>query len=136
MFMSSYLYAYVIPLIIMAIVDGLWLGLVATAFYKKQLGFIMAKKPNWLAAIIFYLVYIFGLTVFVIYPDWKNLSSLAKVALMGGIYGLVTYATYDLTNQATLKKWPTIVSLVDIAWGIILSSIVALLSILILKEIS
>ena len=131
--MVNYLYAYVVSLISMTVFDALWLGIVAPAFYKKHIGFIMSSKPNWTAAAIFYLIFILGVTVFVVYPGWNDGQSLVKVALIGAVLGLVTYATYDLTNQATLKNWPVIVTVVDMIWGTVLTAGVSVVAVSLLK---
>jgi uncharacterized membrane protein len=117
----------------MAVLDAAWLGFIAPTFYKKHIGFIMADKPNWFAAIAFYLLFILGVTIFVVYPGWKNVDSLVKVGLLGALFGLVTYATYDLTNQATLKNWPYIVTIVDLLWGTVLTAAVSVTAVSILK---
>ncbi len=132
-YVSNYIYAFVTSLGAMAVLDAAWLGLVAPAFYKKHIGFIMTDKPNWHAAIAFYLIFILGVTVFVVYPGWKNVDSLVKVGLLGALFGLVTYATYDLTNQATLKNWPHIVTFVDLLWGTVLAATVSVVAVLLLK---
>ena len=117
----------------MTILDAAWLGLVAPAFYKKHIGFIIADKANRLAAIAFYLIFILGVTMFVVYPGWNNVDSLVKIGLFGALFGLVTYATYDLTNQATLKNWPYIVTIVDLVWGTVLTSVVSMVAVSILR---
>lgn len=117
----------------MAVLDAAWLGLVAPAFYKKHIGFIMAEKPNWFAAVAFYLIFILGLTIFVVYPGWKNPDALLKVFLLGALFGFVTYATYDLTNQATLKNWPYVVTIVDLIWGTALTGVVSVVAVSLLK---
>jgi len=104
--MSDYLFAYITSLTTMAVLDAAWLGLIAPAFYKKHLGFIMTDKPNWFAAAAFYLIFILGVTIFVVYPGWQNAHSYIKIGLMGALFGLVTFATYDLTNHSTLKTAP------------------------------
>lgn len=119
----------------MTLFDAAWLGLIAPAFYKKHIGFIMADKPNWLAAGLFYLVFILGVTVFVVYPGWKDLDGLVKIGLMGALFGLVTYATYDLTNQATLKNWPPVVTIIDLVWGTLLTAVVSVVAVSILKSL-
>lgn len=119
----------------MAILDAAWLGLVAPAFYKKHIGFIMTDKPNWFAAVAFYLIFILGVTVFIVYPGWKNVDSLIKIGLLGALFGLVTYATYDLTNQATLKDWPVIVTIVDLLWGTTLTAVVSVCAVSILRTV-
>jgi len=131
--MAGYFYAYITSLITMAVLDAAWLGLIAPSFYKKHIGFIMADKPNWYAAIAFYLVFILGVTLFVVYPGWNNAYSYIKIALMGALFGLVTYATYDLTNQATLKNWPAIVTAVDLVWGTVLTASVCTVAVILLK---
>lgn len=118
---------YLITLVNFLLLDGLWLGLIAKNFYQKNLGGLMTSTPNWLAAGIFYLIFTFGLVYFVLYP---SLSTKETVGLLtkAAIFGLVTYATYDLTNLATLKNWPLMVTIVDLAWGTLLSSAVALVT--------
>jgi len=133
--MVNYFYAFMTSLITMAVIDAAWLGAIAPKFYKKHIGFIMAAKPNWLAAAAFYIIFIIGVTVFVVYPGWKNPESLVKVASLGALFGLVAYATYDLTNQATLKNWPPIVTIVDLIWGTFLTATVCVVSVVILKAI-
>ena len=102
-----------------------WLILVARSFYKKYLGYLMAPKVNWIAAIIFYLLFILGILVFVVLPGVKE-NSLQNTILRAILFGLITYATYDLTNLATINKWPLTVTLVDLAWGMIVSTIVGI----------
>ena len=131
--MTNFVYALVATLGTMSVLDGLWLGLVARKFYKTHLGYIMTDKPNWFAAGLFYLIFVVGVTVFIVYPGWKNGEGLLKIALLGALFGLTAYATYDLTNQATLKNWPVIVTVVDLAWGTIIGASVSALSVLLLK---
>jgi uncharacterized membrane protein len=133
--MVHYIYAYLISLGSMSVLDATWLGLIAPKFYKKHIGFIMSDKPNWIAAVAFYLIFIIGVSAFVVYPGWHNHDSLAKISLLGAILGLVTYATYDLTNQATLKKWPKIVTFVDLVWGTVLTSAVSIVAVSIMKAV-
>lgn len=113
--------AFLVAAAIFGALDAMWLGMVANKFYKSQIGFILADKPNMVAAIIFYVIFIIGLVVFVINPA----DSAVKALGLGALFGLVTYATYDLTNQATLAKWPISVTIVDLIWGITASAIVA-----------
>jgi uncharacterized membrane protein len=131
--MINYIYAFLTSIFTMAVLDAAWLGLVAPAFYKKHIGFIMAEKPNWFAAVAFYLIFILGLTIFVVYPGWKNPDALLKVFLLGALFGFVTYATYDLTNQATLKNWPYVVTIVDLIWGTALTGVVSVVAVSLLK---
>jgi uncharacterized membrane protein len=101
-----------------------WLGLVARTFYRRHLGPLMADRPNWTAAVAFYLLYVVGVTVFAVLPAADS-NSLLGAAWRGGLFGLVAYATYDLTNAATLRGWPGIVVVVDMAWGMMLTASVA-----------
>lgn len=129
-----YLKMYIIALIVFFAVDIAWLGFIAKDLYKKQLGFLMADKTNWTAAIIFYMVYIIGLIFFALNPALQK-DSLMYAALVGAFFGFITYATYDMTNLATLKDWPIFVSLVDIIWGTVLCSATSSISFIILRAI-
>jgi uncharacterized membrane protein len=121
---AYYLKLYFATLIAFFAVDIVWLGLVARTFYRKYLGFLMAPSPNWLAAIIFYLLYIVGILVLAVLPGLET-NSLETTLLRGALFGLVAYATYDLTNLATIKNWPLVVTIVDMIWGTVLSVIVS-----------
>ena len=116
---------YLVMLAAFFLVDMVWLGLVARKFYRKQIGFLMSAKPGWAAAIIFYLLFILGAVVFVVLPGLND-GSLKLTVLRAVLYGLVTYATYDLTNLATVKNWPVLVTVVDLLWGVGVSVIVSL----------
>jgi uncharacterized membrane protein len=131
--MGNYIYAFLVSIGVMTVLDAAWLGLVAPAFYKKHIGFLLADNPNWTAALIFYIIFVLGVTVFVVYPGWDLDKSLMTIGLLGALFGLVTYATYDLTNQSTIKDWPIIVTIVDMVWGAVLTSAVSVVSVLILK---
>lgn len=115
------LYAISVPLFFM--IDMVWLGVVATSFYRQQLGHLMGEV-NWWAAILFYLVFLVGLTLFATYPAVLK-QSLMTGAVLGALFGFFTYATYDLTNLATLRDWPLSVTVVDILWGTVLGASVA-----------
>ncbi len=122
--MVSFLKPYLLTLLPFTLLDALWLGLVAPAFYRSQIGFIMAESPNWGAAILFYLLFIAGMVVFVTGPALQA-GDLKTAALRGAFFGLVAYATYDLTNLATLDGWPLLMTVVDMAWGTCLAGITA-----------
>lgn len=119
-----FLKLYLITLPIFFLIDMLWLGVFAKNFYAKHLGFLMTKNIIWVAAIIFYLIFIAGLILFVITPALEK-SSLLHALIFGALFGLVTYATYDLTNLATIKDWPLIVTIIDLVWGMIVSAAVS-----------
>jgi uncharacterized membrane protein len=127
--MAYYIKLYFISLAAFLAIDMLWLGLVAKNFYRKQLGFLMAPSPNWLAAIIFYLLFILGLLVFVVVPGLKD-NDLPATLLRAALFGLIAYSTYDLTNLATVKDWPVLVTVVDMIWGTLVSVTVSLVSFL------
>ena len=123
---------YLIALVVFVILDAIWLGIISRNLYSKYLGYIMTETPNWIAAIIFYLLFIVGIVIFVVFPgiEEKNLwISFGKAAL----FGLVTYATYDLTNLATIKSWPIQITIIDLIWGTFLSSIVGVTTIILGK---
>jgi uncharacterized membrane protein len=118
---------YLITLLAFLGIDMIWLNGIAKTFYAKQLGFLMAKNPNLLAALLFYLIFAAGLVVFVIQPALdKKLWTQALFA--GAFFGLVTYATYDLTNLATVKNWPVIITVVDLLWGTTLTALTSILT--------
>lgn len=118
---------YAIALPIFFAIDMIWLGLIARSFYKDQIGFLMKPDVNWTAAIIFYLLFLIGLVVFVIEPAFTK-KEFTRVLWTGALFGLITYATYDLTNLATLKDWPMKVVIVDMIWGTVLAAIVSALT--------
>ncbi len=121
-----FLKLYLISLPIFFVIDMLWLGVFAKNFYAKHLGFLMTKNIIWPAAIIFYLIFIAGLILFVITPALEKSSPLHAL-IFGALFGLITYATYDLTNLATIKDWPVIVTVVDLIWGMGLSAAVSII---------
>lgn len=125
---------YFINLVVFLGIDAIWLTVVAKKFYAKQLGYLMTQKPNLTAAGIFYLLFVFGLLVFVILPGLKE-NHLIKTTIYAGLFGLISYATYDLTNLATIKNWPLIVTIVDMIWGTTLAVAVSAITFLIAKKI-
>ena len=113
-------------------IDILWLTVIAQKFYKAQIGHLMADKARLLPAAIFYVLFIAALVYFVIAPALEH-QNLTRLILSAVVFGLVTYATYDLTNMATLKDWPVLVTVVDLAWGTFISLAVSLITYLIRK---
>jgi len=118
----SKLYAISVP--VFFLIDFLWLGLIAKPFYDRHLGYLLRGQVLWWAAILFYLLFLLGLVVFVIAPAVES-GSLSKAVLLGLFFGFITYQTYELTNYALIRDWPLIVVIVDIAWGMVLSSLVS-----------
>ncbi len=109
------------------LIDILWLTKVSPSFYKSHIGHLMADKVGYIPALIFYLSYIVALLVFVINPAVES-KSLMKALYLGALIGFVMYGTYDLTNMATLKGWPAIVTVVDLLWGTFITSVTSLVS--------
>ncbi len=124
---------FFVAFITFLIIDGAWLALIAKNFYARHLGYIMSPTPNFVAAGIFYLIYIFTLVVLIISPALEK-SSLSTAILTGALFGLCAYATYDLTNLATIKDWPLIVTVVDLIWGAFVSGAVSGITYLILSR--
>ena len=121
---------FLIALPVFFAIDIIWLAFVAKKFYNRHLGHLMRPDVNWFAAGIFYVIFLCGLVAFVISPALEKRSFL-NATLYGALFGVVTYATYDLTNLATLKDWPLIVTIVDLVWGMVLSALVSAITYLI-----
>jgi uncharacterized membrane protein len=123
--MSRYFATYVAALVTMVAIDLLWLGVIAKPVYQQGIGHLMAEKPNITAAVLFYVVYPVGIVIFAIAPDAVSASWL-KTFTSAALFGLFAYATYDLTNLATLKGWPISLAALDMAWGSLVTGIAAL----------
>jgi len=115
---------YLVTLVIFFLVDILWLTVISRNLYKKYLGYIMTPNVNWVAALVFYVLFIAGLVFFVINPALAK-GDLLYAILAGGFFGLIAYGTYDLTNLATLKDWPVLITVVDLLWGTFLNAATA-----------
>jgi len=132
--MLTFLKLYLITFVIFFVIDLIWLGIVAKNIYQNQIGHLMAEKVNWVAAMLFYLLFIGGLVFFVLMPAVEA-GSLGKAILLGAMFGFITYATYDLTNLATLKDWPITITIIDLAWGTFLGLSTSLFSYLLYQWI-
>ncbi len=130
-----FLKLWLAALVSSALIDGVWLFFVARGFYAKQIGHLMADSPHWMPVAIFYPLFSAALVYFAVMPGIAT-GSLARTVLMGAAFGFVAYATYDLTNHATLKDWPLVMTLVDILWGTFLSAIIAGIVFLVHRAIS
>ena len=120
----AFLIAYGVCVLVMGGLDFFWLTTASKGLYQKDLGALLADNPNMVVAVVFYVIYILGIQIFAVRPalatgDWKT------AALFGALFGFFCYATYDLTNMATMKVWTLRVTLLDIAWGTILTGITA-----------
>lgn len=122
--MMKIIYIYLLTVPVFFGIDMFWLGVVAKGFYRDNLGHLLRPDVNWAAALIFYLLYIAGILIFATLPALEK-HSLRQAVVLGALFGFFTYATYDLTNLATLKDWPVKVVVVDILWGMVLTASVA-----------
>jgi uncharacterized membrane protein len=132
--MLGYFLLYILTVPVFFAIDMVWLGLVANKFYFGALGDRLMATPNWPAAILFYLLYIVGILIFVVVPAHAK-DSVQNAIVYGGLFGFFCYATYDLTNYSTMKNWPLNVTLVDMAWGVVLTGTVSLISFYIAKYV-
>ena len=121
--MSKLLLPYVAIVLTMMVLDVVWIGAIARPLYNRGIGHLMAAQPNFVAAAVFYLLFAVGLMAFVVLPrapgDWQ------MAAAWGALFGFMAYMTYDLTNLATLRDWPLVLSFVDIAWGCVATGLAA-----------
>ena len=123
--MTKYFAAYAATAVVMIAIDLVWLGVIAKPLYRDGIGHLMADSPNLAAALLFYLMFPVGLMIFAVVPNAAS-SEWTNTLLAGALFGLFTYATYDLTNLATLKGWPIGLAALDVAWGTFVSSVSAL----------
>lgn len=122
--MTKYLVAYAVAAAVMIAIDLLWLGVIAKSLYRDGIGHLMAERPNIPAAVIFYVLFPIGVMIFAVVPNAAS-SEWMKTIVAGALFGLFTYATYDLTNLATLKAWPVGLAVLDMAWGTLVSAVSA-----------
>jgi uncharacterized membrane protein len=108
-------------------IDLIWLGFVAKNIYAKYLGYLMAPKVNWMAALVFYVIFIVGVLYFVIAPSLVD-RDMVQLVIRAMLFGFITYATYDLTNLATVRDWPITITIIDLIWGTTLSTSVSVIS--------
>ncbi len=123
MSMLKYIYLYGITFGIFLIVDLIWLNFIAKNLYQKEIGTLLLKNPNLLPAFLFYALFIVALLVLVLIPGIQS-NSLTKTLLLGAVFGFITYATYDLTNLATLQGWSIKMTVIDLIWGTSVSTFV------------
>ena len=125
--------AWVFTFLVMLAIDALWLGVVARDLYRQDMGILMATQPRWAAAAAFYLAYPLGLVIFAVKPALETASgasagnggSLGRALLLGGLFGLFAYGTYDLTNLAVVQDWPLGLTFIDLGWGTFASAVSA-----------
>jgi uncharacterized membrane protein len=128
------LLAYLLTSVVFFAIDLIWLGVIAKNLYRKYLGGFLSDTVNWTAAFVFYALFIVGIFIFSILPAVEK-NSFSHAVIMGALFGFFTYATYDLTNLATLKNWPLTIVYIDIIWGTILTGLVAAAGYWITKKI-
>ena len=121
--MLQVLAAYLGAGVVMGVLDALWLTTAVPRIYQPAIGPLLADRPNMAAAVAFYLIYVAGIVLLAVWPNRE--AGLLRVAATGAALGFVAYATYDLTNQATLKLWSVRLTVVDMAWGTALTAISA-----------
>lgn len=127
--------SYLLTTVVFFAIDMAWLGFIAKNLYRKYLGSFLSDTVNWTAAIIFYLLFIVGIFYFAIMPAVEK-NSLTKAIISGALFGFFAYATYDLTNLATLKNWPLPIVFIDIVWGAVLTGLVSTAGYFIVKWVS
>ena len=131
--MSDFLLRLVVAGGVMGVIDAVWLSVVANKFYKSQIGSLLLDKPNFVPAVLFYIIYVVGIVTFVLAPALEKGSW--KYAMgYGALFGLVAYATYDLTNLSTIKGFTTKLVAVDLLWGTVLTAAVATIAFFILHR--
>jgi uncharacterized membrane protein len=122
--MTRLIVAFAVTGVVFCIGDFLWLGIVAKDFYQAQIGALLLTRPDMTVGAIFYLLYVLGIVIFAIAPALGTGSCL-KAAVSGALFGLFAYATYDLSNLATLIGWSVRLTLVDMAWGTFMTGVAA-----------
>ncbi len=118
---------YVVGALSFIAVDAVWLTKISPKLYKENIGHLMADKPNLLSAGLFYVIFLIGLLAFVVVPA-LNKGSWQYALGFGALFGLVTYATFDLTSQAVFKDWPVKITIIDLIWGTILCASVSIIT--------
>jgi uncharacterized membrane protein len=126
--------AFAVTAVVFLILDAIWLGLISRNLYQREIGELLLPKPNFSAAAVFYVIYIAGLVYFCVVPGVVEQSAMRGL-LNGAIFGIVAYATYDLTNLATLKGWSTALVFIDIAWGAVASAIASAVAVVLATRV-
>lgn len=130
--MTRYLVAYVSSLLIFLAIDAIWLTTMSQRLYRRYLGDILVETFSPVPAALFYLIYVAGIIIFATAPAFAT-GRWTTAAIYGALYGFFAYATYDLTNQATIRGWPAAITIADICWGSLLSATTAVLGFLVTR---
>ena len=133
--MKTLTVSYLTALAVLVVLDALWLGVISRDFYKSRLGDLLLDRPIWSAAILFYLIHAAGIAVFAA-PLAMSTGTWTAAALYGGFFGLCVYGAYDLTNLATLRGWPVSLTVVDLAWGVVVSAVTTLVVFAVVKKLA
>jgi uncharacterized membrane protein len=132
--MKTYAVLYIVALVVFLAIDLAWLGLIARDFYRNGLGALLTEKLRMDIGLVFYVLYVVGLAVFALRPGVEA-NGWQPALIYGGLFGFFAYATYDLTNLATLKNYPLSLALADLAWGTALSGATSAIAIVIGKAL-
>ncbi len=132
--MASTAIAAAATLVTMGVLDAIWLTTMTTRLYRRQLSGLLLDAPSMVPALAFYLLYAIGVLVLVVRPALDGDWPLSRVVAVGALLGLVAYGTYDLTNQATVRGWSMVVTIVDMAWGASLTAVVAAIAIVVARR--
>ncbi len=124
MSISALLKVYLLMTVVFFVIDVVWIAVVANKFFQAKIGFMLRPDVQWVPAVIFYLLFVSAVLVFAVIPGVER-GSLARAVVSGAFLGLVCYATYDLTNLALTKGFPTIVAVVDMTWGALIAATIA-----------
>lgn len=130
----TYITAYIATAAAFLAVDSVWLSVMASQLYRPRLGDLLAEDLDLVAAALFYVLYVGGIVFFAVRPAFAG-RSVATAAINGAVFGLCAYGTYDLTNQATLKGWPTIITVADLSWGTVLTGTAAAIGYLVASRL-
>jgi uncharacterized membrane protein len=129
--MKKYLILYLATTVVLVLIDGVWLGVIAKDFYRSRIGHLMALEVNWWAAAAFYLIYPAGVVIFANNPALAG-GAWSMALLYGALFGFFAYATYDLTNLATLRNWSVSLTALDMAWGALVTGVSAAAGVLVM----
>lgn len=128
--MKTYFAAYLFTLVAFLVIDFIWLSTMASRLYRPAIGDLLAENYRLAPAVVFYLIYAAGLTFLAVRPAFQT-GEWTTALLYGAVVGFMAYATYDLTNQATLKSWSTTLTVADLLWGTFVSAAAATIGYLI-----
>jgi uncharacterized membrane protein len=121
----KYIYLYILTFVVFLIIDFIWLNFVAKNLYVTKIAHLMAQSPKLVPALIFYLIFVAGVIIFAVLPGYES-RNIWRTIMLGALFGLLSYSTYDLTNLSTLKDWPLSVTIIDIIWGTSVTAVTSL----------